>query len=47
MAQKEEKKKNPIRPLLASEIECRVGSMKPDGSGCSLLLYKDARVDMR
>ena len=21
--------------------------MKPDGSGCSLLLYKDARVDMR
>ena len=47
MVQKEEKKKNPIRPLLASEIECRVGSMKPDGSGCSLLLYKDARVDMR
>lgn len=45
--QKEEKKKNPIRPLLASEIECRVGTMKPDGSGCSLLLYKDARVDMR
>lgn len=36
-----------IRPLLASEIECRVGTMKPDGSGCSLLLYKDARVDMR
>lgn len=40
-------RKNPIRPLLASEIECRVGAMKPDGSGCSLLLYKDARVDMR
>lgn len=36
-----------IRPLLASEIECRVGTMKKDGSGCSLLLYKDARVDMR
>ena len=33
-----------IRPLLASEIECRVGTMKPDGSGCSLLLYKDARI---
>ena len=45
--QNEEKKKNSIRPLLASEIECRVGTMKPDGSGCSLLLYKDARVDMR
>lgn len=36
-----------IRPLLASEIECRVGTMKKDGTGCSLLLYKDARVDMR
>lgn len=36
-----------IRPLMASEIECRVGHMKPDGTGCSLLLYKDARVDMR
>lgn len=36
-----------IRPLLASEIECRVGTIKSDGSGCSLLLYKDARVDMR
>lgn len=34
-----------IRLLKASEIECRVGTMKPDG--CSLLLYKDARVDMR
>ena len=40
-------KKNSIRPLFASEIECRVGTMKSDGSGCSLLLYKDARVDMR
>lgn len=36
-----------IRPLMASEIECRVGTMKNDGTGCSLLLYKDARVDMR
>lgn len=34
-----------IRLLKASEIECRVGTMKQDG--CSLLLYKDARVDMR
>lgn len=34
-----------IRLLNASEIECRVGTMKSDG--CSLLLYKDARVDMR
>lgn len=36
-----------IRTLYASEIECRVGTLKQDGSGCSLLLYKDARVDMR
>lgn len=42
-AKKEEQMK--IRTLLASEIECRVGMMKRDG--CSLLLYKDARVDMR
>lgn len=42
-----ESKFESIRPLLASEIECRVGTMKQDGSGCSLLLYKDARVDMR
>lgn len=42
-----ENKFNSIRPLLASEIECRVGVIKNDGSGCSLLLYKDARVDMR
>lgn len=34
-----------IRTLYAQEIECRVGTMKTDG--CSLLLYKDARVDMR
>lgn len=42
-----EEKVESIRSLLASEIECRVGSMKSDHSGCSLLLYKDARVDMR
>lgn len=40
-------KLNSIRPLLAAEIECRVGAMKNDGTSCSLLLYKDARVDMR
>lgn len=45
--QSENSKLKSIRPLMASEIECRVGSMKADGSGCSLLLYKDARVDMR
>lgn len=33
-------------PLLnANEIECRVNILK--GNGCSLLLYKDARVDMK
>lgn len=41
-----------FRALKADEIECRVASVKqPNGSGegggCSLLLYKDARVDMR
>ena len=39
--------KTDVRLLKASEIECRVGTLKQDGSGCSLLLYKDARVDMR
>lgn len=34
-----------IRLLRADEIECRVGTFK-DGKGLSLLLYKDARVDM-
>lgn len=38
---------NDVRLLRADEIECRVGQAKKDGSGCSLLLYKDARVDMR
>lgn len=41
------KTKTDVRLLKASEIECRVGTLKQDGSGCSLLLYKDARVDMR
>lgn len=40
-----------FRKLRADEIECRVGTEKknPDGSvkGCSILLYKDARCDMR
>lgn len=45
-AKKEDKPQGTqIRTLLASEIECRVGMMKQNG--CSLLLYKDARVDMR
>lgn len=35
-----------FRLLKANEIECRVGTQKKDNSGCSLLLYKDARVDM-
>lgn len=33
------------RTLKAEEIECRVGTIS--GRGCSLLLYKDARVDMK
>src|SRR5690554_1395175 len=33
-----------IRTLRADEIECRVQIVKENG--CSLLLYKDARVDM-
>lgn len=38
-----------IRKLYASEIECRVAQCgkKGEGAWCSLLLYKDARVDMR
>lgn len=40
-----------FRKLRADEIECRVGTEKKnsDGSvkGCSILLYKDARCDMR
>lgn len=34
-----------FRLLKAEEIDCRVGTVKKDGSGFSLLLYKDARVD--
>lgn len=34
-----------FRKLKADEIDCRVGT--DNGRGCSLLLYKDARVDMR
>ena len=38
-----------IRKLYASEIECRVAQCgkKGDGAWCSILLYKDARVDMK
>ena len=35
-----------IRLLKANEIECRIGTFK-ENKGISLLLYKDARVDMR
>ena len=35
-----------IRLLKASEIDCRVAQVAKDNSWCSLLLYKDARVDM-
>lgn len=34
-----------FRTLNADEIDCRVGSVTD--KGCSLLMYKDARVDMR
>ena len=36
-----------IRLLKASEIDCRIQQVAKDSSWCSLLLYKDARVDMR
>jgi len=38
-----------IRKLYASEIECRVAQCGKSGdrAWCSILLYKDARVDMR
>lgn len=39
-----------IRKLYAHEIECRVaqcGASKKGGAWCSILLYKDARVDMK
>lgn len=34
-----------IRTLRPDEIECRVQTIRPNG--CSLLLYKDARTDMK
>lgn len=34
-----------FRLLKAEEIDCRIGTVKKDDSGFSLLLYKDARVD--
>lgn len=34
-----------FRTLHADEIECRVGTVS-EGKGCSLLMYKNARVDM-
>lgn len=40
-------KKLEIRPLMANEIEVRVGTLKKDGSGASYLLYKDSRCDMK
>ena len=35
-----------FRKLKPNEIDCRVGNVSKTGSGYSLLLYKDARVDM-
>jgi hypothetical protein len=35
-----------FRNLEASEIECRVQQVAKDNTWCTLLLYKDARVDM-
>lgn len=34
-----------FRTIRANEIECRIGNVSRQGSGLSLLLYKDARVD--
>ena len=34
-----------FRSLNADEVDCRVAAIKKDGTGLSLLLYKDARVD--
>ena len=36
---------NMFRTLRADEIDCRISQVKKDGSGLSLLLYKDARCD--
>ena len=35
------------RKLLPSEIDCRVGSALKNSKACTILLYKDARVDMQ
>lgn len=35
-----------FRPLRADEIEVRIGQVKKDGTGFSLLLYKTSRTDM-
>lgn len=40
-----ESRKLNFRTLHADEIECRVRSVS-EGKGCSLLMYKNARVDM-
>lgn len=34
-----------FRALKAEEIECRVGTVSKNGSGLSLLLFKNARCD--
>lgn len=36
-----------FRKLYVSELEARIGNISKTGSGLSLLLYKDARVDQR
>ena len=36
---------NMFRTLRADEIDCRIAQIKKDGSGLSILLYKDARCD--
>lgn len=36
---------NMFRTLRADEIDCRISRINKDGSGLSLLLYKDARCD--
>lgn len=36
---------NMFRVLRADEIDCRISQVKKDGSGLSILLYKDARCD--
>ena len=45
MEKMNEKKTLGFRPLKADEIDCRVGTVTD--KGVSLLMYKDARVDMR